>query len=254
MTIIHLSILSLAVLLTGGLVLIKRIENPLALKMILAFSGAFILSLCIFHLLPEVYEGLKDRGHLVGWCIAGGFMIQLILDYFSGGIEHGHIHPEDTLSHTHVHEHTHEHTHEGLKRFPYLLMAGLCIHAFLEGLPLLGNQVPEGLFTGILLHNIPIAITLMTLFSMSGASKLTSFGALFIFAIMTPLGALSASFIFPSNHHLSNDFGYIALSFVIGIFLHISTTILFESDQNHRFNFIKFSVIIAGFIAATLVH
>jgi hypothetical protein len=32
----------------------------------------------------------------------------------------------------------------------------------------------------------------------------------------------------------------------VGIFLHISTTILFESSENHRFNLIKFLVIILG--------
>jgi uncharacterized membrane protein YadS len=33
---------------------------------------------------------------------------------------------------------------------------------------------------------------------------------------------------------------------VIGIFLHISTTILFESNVDHRFNFYKMIAIIIG--------
>jgi len=40
---------------------------------------------------------------------------------------------------------------------------------------------------------------------------------------------------------------------VIGIFLHISTTILFESTENHRFNSIKFIVILLGAGLAFLV-
>jgi hypothetical protein len=44
----------------------------------------------------------------------------------------------------------------------------------------------------------------------------------------------------------------IILAMVVGIFLHISTTILFESDENHGFNLKKFVVIILGF-GATII-
>jgi hypothetical protein len=44
------------------------------------------------------------------------------------------------------------------------------------------------------------------------------------------------------------------MAVVVGIFLHISTTILFESSENHRFNLIKFVVILmgAGFAVVSL--
>jgi hypothetical protein len=51
-----------------------------------------------------------------------------------------------------------------------------------------------------------------------------------------------------------SHFGLMALAFVIGIFLHISTTILFESDQNHRFNFIKLLSIILGILTVLFIH
>ena len=34
---------------------------------------------------------------------------------------------------------------------------------------------------------------------------------------------------------------------VIGIFLHISSVILFETSENHRFNYQKLAVIVIGF-------
>jgi hypothetical protein len=43
------------------------------------------------------------------------------------------------------------------------------------------------------------------------------------------------------------------MGLVIGIFLHISTTILFESGSGHRFNLYKLSVILLGAIAALLL-
>ena len=36
------------------------------------------------------------------------------------------------------------------------------------------------------------------------------------------------------------------MAVVIGIFLHISTTILFESNNDHRFNLYKLGIILIG--------
>jgi hypothetical protein len=44
------------------------------------------------------------------------------------------------------------------------------------------------------------------------------------------------------------------MAVVVGIFLHISTTILFESSENHRFNLIKFLIILLGAAIAFIGH
>jgi hypothetical protein len=45
----------------------------------------------------------------------------------------------------------------------------------------------------------------------------------------------------------------ISLGIVIGIFLHISTTIMFESSNNHKYNFAKMASILLGSIVAYLI-
>src|SRR6187401_3647826 len=90
------------------------------LKLLLAFSGAYLFALAILHLMPEVYAGNDSR---VGWFILAGFFIQILLETFSEGIEHGHIH---------IHK---KHS----SSFPLALMAGLCLHSFLEGMPLVAR-------------------------------------------------------------------------------------------------------------------
>jgi len=40
---------------------------------------------------------------------------------------------------------------------------------------------------------------------------------------------------------------------VIGIFLHVSTTILFEAEENHRYNLQKFLTILVGLGVALLI-
>lgn len=251
---LQLLILLGAVMLTGYWVIRSKERNPKAQKLILAFSGAFILALSVFHLLPEVYH---HAGHTetAGLLILAGFLLQIILDYFSGGVEHGHVHlPENESVHRqhsghHHHVHSHISTHPGMSRFPYIMMSGLCIHAFIEGLPLFTTSSGTGLFTGILLHNIPIAFTLVNVFLAAGRSARQALYALFIFGLMTPLGAM-VSLILPFD---TEHFGHLALALVIGVFFHLSTTILFESDQNHRFNLLKFITILAGAACAFLL-
>jgi hypothetical protein len=46
----------------------------------------------------------------------------------------------------------------------------------------------------------------------------------------------------------------VVLGVVIGMFLHISTTIIFETSENHKFNLLKLSSVIAGIAGALLMY
>jgi len=74
-------------------------------------------------------------------------------------------------------------------------------------------------------------------------SKRAILFSLVLYACMSPLGALSSGFV----HQLipSYVFDYL-LAFVIGTFLHISTTIIFETTENHKFNLLKLVSIVFG--------
>ena len=65
-------------------------------QLTLAFSGAFLLSITVFDLLPRVYSEniLNDKFEqkLIGLMIMLGILFQVILEFFSKGAEHGHIH------------------------------------------------------------------------------------------------------------------------------------------------------------------
>jgi hypothetical protein len=65
---------------------------------------------------------------------------------------------------------------------------------------------------------------------------------------MTPLGSLiAANFEFATTYHAP------ITALVIGVFLHISTVILFESTEGHKFNLRKLLVIILGIVIAYIV-
>lgn len=223
-------LLFLSVIISGLSVLYINISGK-NLKLILSFSGSFLFAICALHLIPEIYLSGTPN---IGVFILIGFFVQILLEFFSEGIEHGHIH---------VHHHGHNHN-----AFPYAVMIGLSIHSFLEGMPLanIGTDSHSSLLTGIVMHNIPIAMALMTMLLKSHISKQVAIFWLVVFALITPLGTLT-SYAIDANiiGNLSSYFDRI-MAVVVGIFLHISTTILFESSENHRFNLIKFVVILMG--------
>ena len=97
------------------------------------------------------------------------------------------------------------------------------------------------LLAGIIIHNVPVSIVLLTMLLHNGVAKGKALVWMLVFALMSPLGAgLSdvAGDLSKYSHEL--------MAVVIGIFLHISTTILFESSDEHRFNRLKMLAIAVG--------
>jgi hypothetical protein len=66
-----------------------------------------------------------------------------------------------------------------------------------------------------------------------------------VFAFMTPTGTFLAENLDFLTHYYTEISGI-----VIGILFHISSTIIFESSEGHKFNLAKLSVIILGIILA----
>ena len=65
---------------------------------------------------------------------------------------------------------------------------------------------------------------------------------------MTPLGTFLAS-----NLDFLLQYESLITGLVIGVFLHISTVILFESPEGHTFNLSKLVVIVLGVVTAYLL-
>ncbi|WP_064965490.1 ZIP family metal transporter [Tenacibaculum ovolyticum] len=213
-------LLIIAVLIGSLFVLILKPNNKFV-RLLLAFSGAYLLSVTILHLLPEVYTHTHSPKK-IGILILIGIIIQSVLESFSKGAEHGHIH-----------------LHSETSKFPWLLFVSLCIHAFSEGLPI--HHTGDNLLWAIIIHKIPIAIVLTTFLIHTKYSKLTIIFFLSFFAFMSPLGILVSDKV-----SFFNDYHTEITALIIGVFLHISTIILFESSENHKFNFQKFTAILLG--------
>lgn len=238
--ILNIILLLLSVIIGGGIVsLMGSLKQKKLIKIMLSFSGGFLLAMAFVHFLPELYESTDSVR--IGMFILIGFLVQLFLEYFSGGIEHGHIH---------VHHN---------QKFPWTLFISLSIHSFIEGIPLAGGDLHienhghlsgQSLLLGILFHQTPVAIALMTLLKASGITSVKSWVYLIVFGIMTPLGLVFGSLF---NIQTDNQYMSYLLAAVVGMFLHISTTIIFESSENHKFNFVKLLSIILGVVLAVSI-
>lgn len=262
----------IAVILGYFIAVILKPTNKKTIKLLLAFSGSFLLTMTVSHLLPEVYAYVIEGNHVemdtekadssvieydhkhshephhshedhthshssetitgshdhdhdgmkkIGLFIMLGIVFQIILEYFSKGAEHGHVH-----------------IHEKMTSMPWLLFGSLCLHALFEGMPVSQHT---HLAWAIAIHHFPIAIILTLFFLQAQLNKKFIFMFMTVFAFMTPLGTyLSANLSFLTAY-------YVPISaFVVGILFHISSTIIFESSEGHKFNLAKLLAIILG--------
>ena len=200
------------------------------IQLLLTFSGAYLLAVSVIHLIPELFGNTPSNK--IGIFILVGFLIQILLEYFSKGIEHGHFHKQKVI--------------------PITVLISLCFHALLEGIPLGGglehnHTAHNALLTGIVLHKAPVSIVLFSLFLQSGMKKTKAYFLLLLFALMTPLGVYTGH-LFTELSNYANEI----MAIVVGIFLHISTTILFESTDGHNFSTTKIFAIVTGTLLVIL--
>jgi zinc transporter ZupT len=209
------------------------------LQLLLSFSGAYIMGIIALHLMPSIFAGGQE---FIGLWVLAGFFIQLLLEQFSKGVEHGHIHAPHKLSFS----------------FVFSVMAGLSIHAFFEGIPLsyYSQLVPNGhahehnhLLYGVVMHHIPAAFALVILLLATKLKVTWIWLCLVVFSLMSPLGAMIPNLIdIPSKMQTS------ILAFAMGSLLHISTVILFEmeSSGHHNFSLKKMIAITCGLLISVI--
>jgi len=223
----------------GTLPLWFRIIDDRRLHLLLAFSGSFLLSITFLHLLPETFE---EVGHKAGFYILAGFFLQLIIQRFTHGVEHGHMHV-NTQHDAHGH-----HVH----LFPILL--GLGLHAFMEGLPLGFNyrmpNTDSALYLAVAAHKLPEVLLVATLIRSIKGNSLSAYAILFIFALCTPAASILASFL-GTRYMAISAMVVVIIPIVAGAFIHIATTIFFESGtRQHLLTWQKVLAMLLGVAAS----
>ncbi|MXV38067.1 hypothetical protein GO491_05155 [Flavobacteriaceae bacterium Ap0902] len=192
-------------------------------RLLLTFSGAFLLTATVLEIFPIIYD---THDPTIGLFILLGVLLQIILEAITKGAEHGHFHYHKDDS------------------FPISIFIGLIIHAFIEGTPLHEDANNHLLYT-VAIHKIPVAIVLMGFIMKLTQNRLYQGLFILIFAFASPVG-------YWFGHLLTSDITLYVLAIVSGIFLHISTVIIFESSDHHNLKLKKFIALILGFAIAYL--
>ncbi|MCH7403266.1 zinc permease [Belliella kenyensis] len=235
-------------LIAGGLAYFLPNWQERYFKLVLVFAGSYLFAITVMHILPELFVGTEDA-RFMGLYILLGFLLQQILELLSSGVEHGHIH--------------HHGHHHGIESGVWTLMIGLFLHAFLEGTLLshdgmlaLHDHSHDGhhhhhhhgsnnLLFGIMLHKGPEAFALVAVL-MTALKKRWVLALLVIFALASPLGMWASSFLYETDL-IGRGALNVFYGMVAGGFLHISTTIFFESSPDHRFHLNKVIISMIAF-------
>jgi zinc transporter ZupT len=241
------AVLFLTPLLSGLLVFFFPQGRTRNFRLLLVFAGAYLFGITVVHILPELYRNNSDV-ELIGLFVLIGFFLQQVLEHFTSGVEHGHIH-------THAHPH-HDHSQH---TSAIVLLLALCVHAFLEGAMLVqpsGAEVQydvNAILLGIALHRAPAAFALMTVLSFQLQSVKRALPHLLIFSLAAPAGLLISTYLAESS--ILTAYGMtMVYALVSGNFLHISTTIVFESSPEHHFNARKLTVAVLGALMAVAIE
>lgn len=219
-----ISLLFLSVIL--GALLGEIVTRSLAWKKsFLTFSGAYLLGIVILEIFPH-YFGNNVGGHSndLGLFVIIGVVLQILLEGLSRGAEHGHFHAEDK------------------NRIPIGIFIGLLIHAFIEGIPT-QEEVGTTFTLAVFIHKIPVSAFLYTFLKPLKFHK--RFIYIFLFALAAPVGNYL-------GQYLSTQMINVFLGLTAGIFLHISSVIIFESADNHKIKFYKLVSLLMGILLAYL--
>lgn len=251
--ILKLLVLFLTPLLSGLAIFLVPSGRTKSFKLLLVFAGAYLFGITVVHILPELYIN-NSEVELIGLFVLAGFFLQQVLEYFTSGIEHGHIH-----THDHHGEHHHNEPHPP-PISAFVLLGALCVHAFLEGAmlvqPVAGMGVQydtHAILLGIALHRAPAAFALMAVLSFQLHSIKKAVPHLVFFSLAAPLGLLISSYLIDVEILSASGLTYV-YALVCGNFLHISTTIVFESSPAHRFNGKKLTVAVLGALVAVAIE
>ena len=216
----------------------RRIPDSVV-RGITVFGGAFLLGVCFLHLVPEMASDSEDM--LPFYAVLAGFLVQQLLDGLTAHAEHGHLESEGRRVKS---------GKRGAEVGVTGLMIGLSLHALLEGMPLVGvdGKVDRGLLLGIVIHNIPVALIMVGMMLELGYGFWRVLGLLLLFGAMSPLGSLFNIYVLQPDEGVL----HIIQGLVVGVLLHVSSSILFDHKRNN-FTWLNIGLTLMAFAVVFLV-
>lgn len=199
---------SLAVILGGALIVSRRHWPTRVQETLLALGAGFILSLVFLKLVPVSFGYIGESAAI--WILVGFAAIHFFEHTIVGHLHFGEeIHHDVMISRT----------------TGYSAFAGLCIHAFFDGLSIsVGLQYDFFLgvliFLAVLLHKFPEGMTIASIMSTAGFPRKTVLFSAIGIGLATLLGACSAFLL----EHVSGELAGIAFAFSAGTVTYVGAS------------------------------
>jgi zinc and cadmium transporter len=265
---IYCALVLLASLAGGWLLLVIRPTHT-RLQLATSFVAGLMLGIALLHFLPDAAEQLHSVDRTAAW-VLGGFLAMFFLQRFF----HFHHHdsaegdPEDCDAHEHVHDHEH-HAHtladKSAQQLSWVGTAlGLTLHSLFDGLALAASVAAGaqghaklaglGVAMVVILHKPFDALAISTLMTASGSSRFSRHLLNWLFALVSPAGAVL--FYFGASHFADSNGVLLgcALAFCTGTFLCIASADLLPELQFHSHDRFKLSVaLLLGLSVAVII-
>jgi zinc and cadmium transporter len=263
--------LTLLASLAGGWLLLIIHPTHTRLQLATSFVAGLMLGIALLHFLPDAAEQLHSVDRTAAW-VLGGFLAMFFLQRFF----HFHHHdspegdPEDCDAHDHDHGHDHEHhahtlADKSAQQLSWVGTAlGLTLHSLFDGLALAASVAAGihghaklaglGVAMVVILHKPFDALAISTLMTASGSSRSSRHLLNWLFALVSPAGAVL--FYFGASHFADSNGVLLgcALAFCAGTFLCIASADLLPELQFHSHDRFKLSVaLLAGLSVAVVI-
>ncbi len=184
-----------------------------------------------------------------------GFFLQIILEHFSGGIEHAHPFRE-RLHYTPQQPQFTQHVPPGDTAYlPVSIIVAVGLHMLIEGLPV--GMLPAGVFPpwlwGVLAHRVLEAFLVMQVLRLAPRKTALATGSflLVVSAVSVFAGAILPEYLWMSGEEVMR----LGKSLVLGALLYIGSMLMRETaTPAHRYTVWQILAMAAGASLAVLIH
>ncbi len=208
---------------SGILLFFFKKVNPSILNTLIAFGAGSMFAVSLVHILTESLEATE----YAIYAFIGGFLSIYIIEEFLTP----HIHDKNHGDHTHEDPHEHK-DHVGIIAF-----VAISLHTLCDGLGIragfwLSEALGYTILFGVMLHQIPVSITLAAIFRESSFSHRTQILFIFAFAFSAPIGYILSDI-------LLTEFAFTSLitplitAFAGGSLLYVATADLLPIIHSH---------------------
>ncbi|MDD5198110.1 MAG: ZIP family metal transporter [Candidatus Gracilibacteria bacterium] len=222
---------------TGIILYFFQKINGTILNLLIALGAGSMLAVSLVHILTESLES----SNIAIYAFMGGFLIIYLVEELLTKHRNDHKHGD----------HTHEDPHEHYNHVALVTLIAIFIHTIFDGLGIragfgISSILGYSILFGVVIHQIPISLSLAAIFQESGFQRKTQIGALVLFALAAPIGFYLSDVLLSYTGEISTA---LLTAFAGGSLLYVSATDLLPVVHSQsKYKYLTIACFIMGVI------